>query len=81
MRNSTLLYRGVLLWIAYGSKSKLESIRQSSTNIFSFRFLSCIFLLSYFKALLSIAIIPPTFRVNAIGTEINQYAKWTVSQS
>ena len=29
MRNSTLLYGRVLLWIAYGSKSKLESWEES----------------------------------------------------
>ena len=33
MRNSTLLYGSVLLWIAFGSKSKLESLIESLTRI------------------------------------------------
>ena len=33
MRNSTLLLGRVLLWIAYGSTSKLESLEESLTRI------------------------------------------------
>ena len=38
MRNSTLLYGRVLLWIAYGSKSKLESLNYNlNVNLNAYR--------------------------------------------